>query len=135
MIESRRRSSGGSSANRWLIVAGAGLVILAFVARMLLDIGQTKVSDLRGILRPDTANATSSAIPVPADTIATPPAAEPVTTNTPAPPTIDTSVKTASPPPPATTPAVAAPQATAKQADTPPADQSSTGPKGAFSRG
>ena len=55
MFESRYRSGGGSSANRWLLVAGAGLVILAFVARMLLDIGHTKVSDLAGVLRPDTA--------------------------------------------------------------------------------
>lgn len=54
MFESSHRSSGGSSANRWLIVAGAGLVILAFVARMLLDIGNTKVSDLAGVLKPDT---------------------------------------------------------------------------------
>jgi hypothetical protein len=71
MFESRYRGGGGSSANRWLIVAGAGLVILAFVARMLLDIGHTKVSDLAGVLRPDTAKAaaTSAPAPTPADTV------------------------------------------------------------------
>jgi cell division septation protein DedD len=60
MFESSHRSSGGS-ANRWLIVAGAGLVILAFVARMLLNIGHTKVSDLAGVLRPDTTSAQAQA--------------------------------------------------------------------------
>ena len=54
MFESRHRSGGGSSANRWLLVAGAGLVILAFVARMLLDIGHTRVTDLAAAMRPDT---------------------------------------------------------------------------------
>ena len=75
MFESRHRSSGGSNANRWLIVAGAGLVILAFVARMLLDIGHTKVSDLAAVMRPDTA-AASAPVPAPPepaiDTPATP---------------------------------------------------------------
>ena len=67
MFSSRHRSS-GSSANRWLIVAGAGLVILAFVARMLLDIGHTKGSDLAGGLRPDTtpARAVEPAVVAPA---------------------------------------------------------------------
>ena len=60
MFEPRHRRSGGSSANRWLIVAGAGLVILAFVARMLLDIGHTKVSDLAAVMRPDTTAAPGS---------------------------------------------------------------------------
>jgi cell division protein FtsN len=96
MFESRRRGGGGNSANRWLIVAGAGLVILAFVARMLLDVGHTRVSDLAGALRPDTANATpatASAVepaaalptvrPVASDT---PAAAPPDTVATPAPP-------------------------------------------------
>ena len=77
MFESRHRSGGGSSANRWLIVAGAGLVILAFVARMLLDIGHTKVSDLAGVAAP---RHRESGLPPPApappaDTIVTPPAA------------------------------------------------------------
>ena len=61
MFESSHRSSGGSSANQWLIVAGGGLVILAFVARMLLDIGHTKVSDLAGVLKPDTTSAQMAA--------------------------------------------------------------------------
>lgn len=61
MFESSHRSSGSSSANRWLIVAGGGLVILAFVARMLLDIGHTKVSDLAGVLKPDTTSAQTAA--------------------------------------------------------------------------
>jgi cell division protein FtsN len=61
MFESSHRSSGSSSANRWLIVAGGGLVILAFVARMLLDIGHTKVSDLAGVLKPDTTSAQMAA--------------------------------------------------------------------------
>jgi len=64
MFESRNRSSAASSANRWLLVAGAGLVILAFVARMLLDIGQTRVTDLAASLRPDTATATTPAATV-----------------------------------------------------------------------
>jgi cell division septation protein DedD len=71
MFESSHRSSGGS-ANRWLIVAGAGLVILAFVARMLLNIGHTKVSDLAGVLRPDT---TSAPAPSPAPVVEAPTAA------------------------------------------------------------
>ena len=65
MFKSRHGSGWGGSANRWLIVAGAGLVILAFVARMLLDIGHTKVSDLAGVLRPDTANTTDTTLPAP----------------------------------------------------------------------
>ena len=65
MFESSHRSSGGSSANRWLIVAGAGLVILAFVARMLLDIGHTKVSDLAGVLKPDTTSAQTAPVVAP----------------------------------------------------------------------
>lgn len=93
MFESRHRSS-GSSANRWLIVAGAGLVILAFVARMLLDIGHTKVSDLAGVLRPDTATA---ATPTPT------PAPEP------APAPVAVPVDTAAPPPAVPPPAVVAP--------------------------
>jgi cell division protein FtsN len=60
MFESSHRRTGGS-ANRWLIVAGAGLVILAFVARMLLNIGHTKVSDLAGVLKPDTTSAQTAA--------------------------------------------------------------------------
>lgn len=70
MFESRQRSSGGSSANRWLIVAGAGLVILAFVARMLLDIGHTKVSDLAAVMPPDT-TATPSPVTVAETVVAT----------------------------------------------------------------
>lgn len=62
MFKSRHGSSGGSSANRWLIVAGAGLVILAFVARMLLDIGHTKVSDLAAAMRPDTAPSAAAVV-------------------------------------------------------------------------
>lgn len=64
MFESRHRS-GGNSANRWLIVAGAGLVILAFVARMLLDIGNTNVADLAAVIRPDTAAASATPLPPP----------------------------------------------------------------------
>jgi cell division septation protein DedD len=53
MFSSRRHGGGSSgSANQWLLLAGAGLVILAFVARMLLDIGHTKVSDLTGAMIP-----------------------------------------------------------------------------------
>ena len=86
MFEPRHRRSGGSSANRWLVVAGGGLVILAFVARMLLDIGHTKVSDLAAVMRPDT-------------TVAQAPAAVAETaTAIPSPPSTDTS----SPPPPPT---------------------------------
>ena len=97
MFESRHRSS-GSSANRWLIVAGAGLVILAFVARMLLDIGHTKVSDLAGVLRPDTATAAAPAPapePVAADTVPLAPA----TAVAPPAPTVDTATPPAAPPP------------------------------------
>jgi len=113
MFESRHRSSGGSNANRWLIVAGAGLVILAFVARMLLDIGHTKVSDLAAVMRPDTATAAAPAPapPEPAiDTLATPPPAPVVVT--PQPPVLkhDTTAQRApSPrtvPAPPTTPSV-----------------------------
>lgn len=64
MFESRHRS-GANSANRWLVVAGAGLVILAFVARMLLDIGNTNVADLAAVVRPDTAAATPTPPPPP----------------------------------------------------------------------
>ena len=80
MFSSRHRSS-GSSANRWLIVAGAGLVILAFVARMLLDIGHTKVSDLAGGLRPDTtpARAVEPAVVAPEAAVNTLGAASPET--------------------------------------------------------
>ncbi len=99
MFESRYRSGGGSSANRWLIVAGAGLVILAFVARMLLDIGHTQVSDLAGVLRPDTAKtaATSAPAPTPADNVAadTLPA-PPVAAQSPAIPPQDTATNPAS---------------------------------------
>ena len=105
MFESRHRSSGGNSANRWLLVAGAGLVILAFVARMLLDIGQTKVSDLTGVLRPDTATAAAPA-PAPVDTATVAPAPEPAATIAPAASSPDTTATApAAPPPIAVTPA------------------------------
>jgi len=121
MFESRHRSSGGSNANRWLIVAGAGLVILAFVARMLLDIGHTKVSDLAAVMRPDTAavmrpDTATAAAPAPAppepaiDTLATPPPAPVVVT--PQPPVLkhDTTAQRApsrrTVPAPPTTPSV-----------------------------
>ena len=68
MFSSRHNAGSGGSANRWLIVAGAGLVILALVARMLMDIGQTKVSDLTGALTAD------SAAPAPADSVPAAPA-------------------------------------------------------------
>jgi cell division septation protein DedD len=106
MFESRHRSSGGSNANRWLIVAGAGLVILAFVARMLLDIGHTKVSDLAAVMRPDTATA---AAPAPAppepviDTLATPPPAPVVVT--PQPPVLKRDTTAQRAPSPRTVPA------------------------------
>lgn len=109
MFESRNRGGGGNSANRWLIVAGAGLVILAFVARMLLDIGHTKVSDLAGVLRPDTAAATAAApAPVePAPATPLPPQAVTPTAAAPAPPATSptgatpkgTRVTVANPPP------------------------------------
>lgn len=107
MFESRHRSSGGGNANRWLIVAGAGLVILAFVARMLLDIGHAKVSDLAAVMRPDTSTATAPAPapPGPAvDTQATPPAPAPAMV-TPQPPVLrrDTTAQRA--PAPRTVPA------------------------------
>ena len=119
MFESRHRSSGGNSANRWLIVAGAGLVILAFVARMLLDIGHTKVSDLAGVLRPDTATAASAAT-APVDTVLAPPVPDSAATVTPAPPSpeaqataptasVPTTSAPTAPPPPAAAPAPAAP--------------------------
>jgi len=130
MFESRHRSSGGS-ANRWLIVAGAGLVILAFVARMLLDIGHTKVSDLAGVLRPDTTNPNPAAAPAPAaDTIATPPAAQPVATDTQASTAPDSSPMPAPPASPATPSNVAPAQPAAAQAASRPGADSSTGPKG-----
>lgn len=99
MFESRHRSSGGNSANRWLLVAGAGLVILAFVARMLLDIGQTKVSDLTGVLRPDTATAAAPA-PAPVDTATVAPAPEPAATIAPAASSPDTTATAPAAPPP-----------------------------------
>ena len=127
-------SSGGSSANRWLIVAGAGLVILAFVARMLLDIGHTKVSDLVGVVRPDTTNpATAPApapAPAPADTIVTPPAAQPVATETQASTAPDTSPRPAPPASPTTPSRVAPAQSAAPQATSRPGADSLTGPKG-----
>jgi DedD protein len=129
MFESRYRGGGGSSANRWLIVAGAGLVILAFVARMLLDIGHTKVSDLAGVLRPDTAKAAASSAPAPApadtvgaDTFPAPPAAAQLPAATPP----DTATNPASPAPPATPPKVSTSQATASPGSAP----SSTAPTG-----
>ncbi len=129
MFESRHRGGGGSSANRWLIVAGAGLVILAFVARMLLDIGHTKVSDLAGVLRPDTAKAaaTSAPAPTPTDTAGTdtfpaPPAAAQPPASTPP----DTATNPASLAPPATPPKVSTSQATASPGTAP----SSTAPTG-----
>lgn len=109
MFESRHRSSGGSSANRWLIVAGAGMVILAFVARMLLDIGHTRVSDLAaGVLRQDSTVAPAPD-PVPApprdstrvsvqEPVAPPATAAPVESTPPAPPPPKV-VVAASPPP------------------------------------
>lgn len=97
MFESSHRSSSGTSANRWLIVAGAGLVILAFVARMLLDIGNTKVSDLAGVLKPDSTAAQSVA-----------PAPEPVTAPSVVTPEVAAAVvDTPSPVPPAPAPAPA----------------------------
>ncbi len=105
MFESSHRSSGGSSANRWLIVAGAGLVILAFVARMLLDIGHTKVSDLAGVLKPDTTSAQSAPAVVTPDSA---PAAEPAavvdTPSTPAPAPAPAPALVATPPAVAATP-------------------------------
>jgi cell division septation protein DedD len=103
MFESRHRSGGGNSANRWLVVAGAGLVILAFVARMLLDIGQTRVSDLAGVLRPDSATA-ATPVPAPApavDTVAVTPVREAAPTAAPSAPLPDSVAATpvASPPP------------------------------------
>jgi DedD protein len=100
MFESRHRGSGGNSANRWLIVAGAGLVILAFVARMLLDIGHTRVSDLTAALHPDTA-AAAAATPAPAESTPAPPAAQPVVSDTqgPPPPSPDAVASPATPPP------------------------------------
>lgn len=120
MFSSRHNAGSGGSANRWLIVAGAGLVILAFVARMLLDIGHTKVSDLTGALTADTAAAAPAPAPAPSD------------------PTVVATSDTASPPPPApsapaavarpgpgtsptSVPTPTAPAAAAVKADTPPA--------------
>ena len=129
MFKSRYRGGGGSSANRWLVVAGAGLVILAFVARMLLDIGHTKVSDLAGVLRPDTAKAaaTSAPAPTPADTVGpdTFPAS-PAAAQRPASTPPDTATNPASPAPPATPPKVSMSQATASPGTAP----SSTPPTG-----
>ena len=103
MFESSHRSSGGSSANRWLIVAGAGLVILAFVARMLLDIGNTKVSDLAEVLKPDTTAA--QAAPAAVTPEEAPDSAPTAIVDTPSTPT-----PVASPaPPPATPTATATP--------------------------
>jgi cell division septation protein DedD len=107
MFESSHRSSGGS-ANRWLIVAGAGLVILAFVARMLLNIGHTKVSDLAGVLRPDTTSAQAQApvaeAPAVAPVVEAPAVVTPETAAAPkAAATPDASVDTARATPPGTT--------------------------------
>jgi len=121
MFESRHGSGGGSSANRWLIVAGAGLVILAFVARMLLDVGHTKVSDLAGVLRPDTVDSTATPAPAPVDTVAAPPAAA----DAQALPPPDTATNPAPPAPPA------APNPSASQTAAPPAGApSSPAPRG-----
>ena len=135
MFESRHRSSGGSNANRWLIVAGAGLVILAFVARMLLDIGHTKVSDLAAVMRPDTATAAAPtpAPPEPAiDTQAAPPPPAPVVV-TPPPPVLkhDTTAQRA--PSPRTVPAPpTAPSVTPAPAPPTPAGSGYTVQIGAF---
>jgi cell division septation protein DedD len=78
MFSSRHRSK-GSSANRWLIVAGAGLVVLAFVARMLLDIGHAKVSDLTGVLgggKPATLEPAAAPSPAPEAAPSLPPLQE-----------------------------------------------------------
>ena len=111
MFESRHRSSGGNSANRWLLVAGAGLVILAFVARMLLDIGHTRVSDLAAVMRPDTTASpgaptidTAPAVSTTAiDTPAVPPPPGTSTLGTVSPPVLkpDTITRAAPNPPPA----------------------------------
>lgn len=123
MFSSRHSTGSGGSANRWLIVAGAGLVILAFVARMLMDIGHTKVSDLTGALRPD------SATPAAADSA--PAVASPDTAAAPLPSPPESSVSTspasanapaaapASPPPP--------PVSAAVRSDTPPAPKTPAG--------
>jgi len=111
MFESRHRSSGGSSANRWLVVAGGGLVILAFVARMLLDIGHTRVSDLAGALHRDTSGA-AAAVPAPAPA---PPVMEtPAPVEPPAAPAPDTAPRV-----PATT-SGSAPKVSAATSDTAP---------------
>ena len=110
MFESSHRSSSGSSANRWLIVAGAGLVILAFVARMLLDIGQTKVSDLASVLKPDTtaAQTVPAAVePAVSPGIATPESTPAVVNVTPPVLKVDTTPPRAAAPPPAPAPAPA----------------------------
>ncbi len=91
MFEPRHHSSGGSSANRWLIVAGAGLVVLAFVARMLLNIGHTSVSDLAAAIRPDTTPSTAVAAAATIDSVMPPPAMDPApdtTTMVPVPPPV-----------------------------------------------
>jgi cell division protein FtsN len=88
-----------------LIVAGAGLVILAFVARMLLDIGHTKVSDLAGVLKPDTTSAQSAPAVVTADSS---PAAAPTVVDTPSPAPIPVPAPPAAPSTPAPAPAAAA---------------------------
>ena len=125
MFESRHRSGGGGSANPWLIVAGAGLVILAFVARMLLDIGHTKVSDLAGILRADTANSTDTTPPAPgpapADSVSAPSEA-PVIPGSPSP----ESTANRSSSPLASPPKASAPEPAPSQATAPP----SSAPKG-----
>lgn len=108
MFESRQRS--GGSTNRWLIVAGAGLVILAFVARMLLDIGNTKVSDLAAAIRPDTTTAPAATTAPDTTTVsdtATVPAAAPdpapVTAPVAAPVKVDTPIAPPSAPRPSVT--------------------------------
>jgi cell division septation protein DedD len=101
MFSSRHRSK-GSSANRWLIVAGAGLVILAFVARMLLDIGHAKVSDLTGVLGGAKPARAADSAPVPTGDTAPAPAPAPATVPVqaqPAAPAVDSVPKVAPPPP------------------------------------
>lgn len=56
MFEANQRRAAGSGANRWLILAGLGLLVLGLVLRMMLDIGAV------GGKEPDTAAADTAAV-------------------------------------------------------------------------
>lgn len=87
-----RRVGGTSSPNRWLLLAGAGLLALGFVLRLMLDIGRTGATTTGDAqAATDTVGRETVAPPAPAapapDTAVATPALAPADTNVPSLPT------------------------------------------------